>query len=92
MIDDAYQASCERMILVSGDSDLVPTVRLVKQRFPEIKVTVYVPARDRVRGAARELRGAADKHLTLPLNLLAKAQFPLKIRINGNYTQKPLSW
>jgi 6-hydroxy-3-succinoylpyridine 3-monooxygenase len=90
MLDDAYQGACERMILVSGDSDLVPTVKLVKQRFPKIKITVYVPARDAVRGAARELRGAADKHLTLPLNLLSRSQFaPV---LSSGTIVKPKSW
>jgi 6-hydroxy-3-succinoylpyridine 3-monooxygenase len=93
MLDDAYQGLCERMVLVSGDSDLVPTVKLVKKRFPNIKITVYIPARDKIRGAARELRGAADKHATLPLNLLAKAQFanPLPDGKGGSFL-KPSSW
>ncbi len=93
MLDDAYQGLCDRMVLVSGDSDLVPTVRLVKQRFPKIKVTVYVPARDKVRGAARELRGAADKHLTLPLNLLPRSQFASSLtKSDGSLIHKPTSW
>ena len=93
MLDDAYQGICDRIILVSGDSDLVPTVRLIKQRFPKIRITVYVPARDKIRGAARELRNAADKHLTLPLGLLAKAQFPVSItKADGNIIMKPPSW
>lgn len=93
MLDDAYQGSCDRMVLVSGDSDLVPIVKLVKQRFPKIKVTVYVPARDKARGAARELRGAADKHLTLPLNLLPRAQFAdVLLKPDGSEVHKPSSW
>jgi 6-hydroxy-3-succinoylpyridine 3-monooxygenase len=92
MLDDAYQGICDRMVLVSGDSDLVPTIRLVKQRFPGIKITVYVPARDPVRGAARELRSAADKHLTLPLNLLARAQFPGSVSHPNGTILKPSSW
>ncbi len=31
MIDDAYQGLCDRIILVSGDSDLVPAIELVKK-------------------------------------------------------------
>ena len=47
MLDDAYQGACNRMVLVSGDSDLVPTLKLVKKRFPQIKITVYVPVETR---------------------------------------------
>ncbi len=93
MLDDAYQGVCERMVLVSGDSDLVPPVQLIKQRFPGIKISVYVPARDKVRGAARELRSAADKHLTLPLDKLSKAQFESRLfDSSGNVIEKPVSW
>ena len=76
MLDDAYQGACDRIILVLGDSDLVPAIRLVKKRHPEIQVTVYIPATNPKRGAATELRNVADKHKTLPSDLLPKAQFP----------------
>lgn len=93
MVDDAYQGLCERMIVVSGDSDLVPALNMVKLRFPKIQINVYVPTRNAVRGAAVELRSAADKNRSLPLNLLALAQFPPTIpEGGGGVIQKPVSW
>ncbi len=93
MLDDAYRGLCDRMVLVSGDSDLVPTIRLIKQRFPSIKITVYVPARDKMRGAARELRSAADKNATLPLDKLSKAQLPNSVVGGlGTLILKPTTW
>lgn len=44
MVDDAYQNPCDHLILISGDSDLVPAAAVVRERFPEKKVTVYVPS------------------------------------------------
>jgi hypothetical protein len=38
-----------------GDSDLVPALQLVRRRFPEKEIIVYVPARNR-EGFAYELR------------------------------------
>lgn len=35
LIDLAYQDAYDRALLFSGDSDLVPAVRLVKRRFPK---------------------------------------------------------
>ena len=64
MLDDAYQDECDTLIVVSGDSDLVPAIHAVKLRFPEKKVVVYIPARNESRGAAVEMRGAADKSAT----------------------------
>ncbi len=93
MLDDAYQGACDRMILVSGDSDLVPAVKLIKERHPQIQVTVYIPANHPQRGAAKELRDAADKHKTLPTELLSKSQFPeTLIGASGQSICKPEAW
>lgn len=93
MIDDAYQDRCDRMVLVSGDSDLVPVINMVRLRFPSIQIIVYVPSRDPIRGAAVELRSAANKDKSLPINLLAKAQFPSNIPDNaGGTIAKPATW
>ena len=93
MLDDAYQNNCDRMIVVSGDSDLVPAIELVKQRFPEIKITVYIPSRHPRRGAATELRNTADKNKTLPTALFRNTQFPDSLMNNSGQTiNKPSSW
>ena len=93
MLDDAYQNLCDHLIVVSGDSDLVPAVNMVKSRFPSKEVTVYVPSRSPVRGAAVELRAAADKHRDLPLNLLKIAQLPASVPDgSGGFIVKPATW
>ncbi len=93
MLDDAYQGLADRMVLVSGDSDLVPAIKLVKKRFPAIQITAYVPARDRTRGAAKELRDACDKDKTLPLGLLEKCQFASDVTdVRGGIIAKPSGW
>ena len=52
IVDDAYQQRAERIIVVSGDSDLLPALKLVRHRFPGIEIIVYVPgARGSVRAA-----------------------------------------
>ncbi len=93
MLDDAYQNECDVLVVVSGDSDLVPAIHAVKRRFPEKIVVVYVPARDRDRGAATEMRGASDRNATLPMALLRKCHFPSEIRdgVSGAI-RKPDSW
>jgi uncharacterized LabA/DUF88 family protein len=93
MIDDAHCNRTDRMILVSGDSDLVPAIHMVKQSFPAITITVYVPSRNPVRGAAVEIRSAADKHKTLPLGLLPRCQFANPLRGGtAGAIHKPPSW
>ena len=93
MLDDAYQNRADRFVVVSGDSDLVPALTAVKRISPMIQITVYVPARNPVRGAAVELRAVADKDKTLPFNLVKKSQFPpiLKGGPTGQIV-KPADW
>jgi 6-hydroxy-3-succinoylpyridine 3-monooxygenase len=92
MLDDANQHQAERMVLVSGDPDLVPAIRTIKQRFPTIQAIVYVPARDPRRGAATELRTAADRHKTLPLGLLMRAQFATVVSTPNGSVVRPAAW
>ena len=94
MIDDAYQDRCDQFVLVSGDSDLVPAVNLIRQRFPAKRVVVYIPAQQNsIRSGAVELRMAAHVARTLPLNILAKAQFPGTLPDGaGGIIAKPTTW
>lgn len=93
MLDDAYQGLAERFILVSGDSDLVPAITMVRARFPAIEIVIYVPNNHPSRGAAVELRTAADKARNLPLVELRHAQFPSTFQGLGNRViRKPASW
>lgn len=93
MLEDAFYNRCDKLILVTGDSDLVPAIKAVKKIFQNKKIIVYIPANNKKRGAATEIRGASDRHKTLPNNLLSKAQFPNQITDNnGKLIQKPSSW
>jgi 6-hydroxy-3-succinoylpyridine 3-monooxygenase len=93
MLHDAYKDLCDRLILVSGDSDLVPAIAMVKNHYPEKTIIVYIPARNAIRGAAVELRSIADKDKTLPLQMLHAAQFPAEIQgSSGTVIKKPTSW
>jgi 6-hydroxy-3-succinoylpyridine 3-monooxygenase len=93
MLDDAYQDTCDRFVLVSGDSDLVPGVNRLKSRFPAKEVTVYVPSRDPARGAAVELRASANHHRDFPLALLKVCQFPARIQDgSGGFIDRPATW
>ena len=93
MLHDAQKDLCDRLVLVSGDSDLVPAIAMVKDHYPTKTIIVYVPARNLARGAAVELRSIADKDRLLPLQILHAAQFPAIIpRSSGAAIKKPTSW
>lgn len=100
MLDDAYQNRCDRLVLFSGDSDLVPAVKLVRRRHPEKKVIVYAPTgavddkgqpvKDR---RADEIKHAATEGRDLPEVLLRLCQFPPTVHPpHGNPIAKPAGW
>lgn len=93
IVDDAYRDVCDQFVIFSGDSDLVPAVNMVRQRFPKKKIIVYVPSQNPLRGAAVELRTSAHVHRTLPILLLSKSQFPDQIPDGaGGTLTRPASW
>ena len=93
MLDDAYQDKCDNFVLVSGDSDLVPAVRMIRHRFPTKQITVYVPAQHPARSHAVELRSSAHVNRNLPLNLLKHCQFANPLAdLAGGFLQKPALW
>jgi 6-hydroxy-3-succinoylpyridine 3-monooxygenase len=93
MVDDAYQNQCDHLVLISGDSDLVPAVAVIRERFPEKRVTVYIPCRNPTRGAAVELRAVATRHRDLPLLLLERSQFPDSFPDGaGGTLTRPAAW
>jgi 6-hydroxy-3-succinoylpyridine 3-monooxygenase len=92
MLDDAYQDACDQFVLISGDSDLVPAIKTIKQRFPQKKVIVYVPSRGRPKHGY-ELRMIADHAKEAPLNVLGQAQFPPRVPDgSGAFLVKPVGW
>ena len=93
MLRDAQHNLCDRMVLVSGDSDLVPAIAMIKDLCPHQQIVVYVPAKNAIRGAAVELRAIADKDKLLPLQILKASQFPSEVMSSsGLIIKKPATW
>ena len=93
MVVDAFDNNCDRFVLVTADSDLLPAIRTIKLRFPKKEIILYVPATSTIRGAATELRGAADKDKTLPLDLLRHCHLPARVPDGaGGFIEKPAAW
>lgn len=91
MLDDAHRGACKRIILVSGDSDLVPSVRLAVGLG--VEVIVYVPCHlPKLGQYAYELRGAASSNAMLPLNLLPHCLFPDPVVGPKGPIRKPAGW
>jgi uncharacterized LabA/DUF88 family protein len=93
MLHDAYQNQCDNMVLISGDSDLVPAVTLIRGQFPKINVFVYAPGREYDERHASELIKAANVGGRLKTTLFATCQFPDEITdLYGRPLKKPKAW
>lgn len=93
MMDDAYRDRCDRLIIVSGDGDMVPAIKMVRDRFPEKTTHAYIPALNPKRAAAYDVRRAAHKARTLPVALIEKCQLPEEITTaSGATIRKPNQW
>ena len=98
LISDAILCkNIRKFIIVSGDSDLIPAIEMVKSFSQDKQIIVYVPHDPKqtknVGKVSTDIRNAADKHKNLPVDLLAKLQFPQKvIDSHGNTIFKPPSW
>jgi Uncharacterized conserved protein len=43
MINDVYKKTCDITIIVSADSDIIPSVELIREINPAHKIFVYFP-------------------------------------------------
>lgn len=92
MVDDAFNSRCDRFVLISGDSDLVPAIKLVRKICPQKKIVVYVPNASGKR-TSTEIRQAATWSRDLTKEVLKKAQFPFQLQSNsGEIITKPSTW
>jgi len=43
MLDLAYQDSFDKAILISGDTDLIPAIKLIRERWPKKQIVAIIP-------------------------------------------------
>ena len=86
LVNDTAQDFCDIAVLVSGDTDLVPSLKSVKQLHPSKQCFVVFPPK---RNKSYELRSAADKYYDLTKWHCKTFQFPDIINAT---IQKPQTW
>jgi uncharacterized LabA/DUF88 family protein len=89
LIELAVAQSCDTVVLVTGDTDLVPAVRVAKRLSGAISVGVAFP----YKRMNLELKGAADYSFKLTPKLYAAHQFSDPVIVaGGRLLHKPSSW
>jgi len=89
LVETFVRDEADAVVIVSGDSDLMPAVRTARSLFPEKKIGVAFPFNRHT----TELEQAADFSWNIGQREIQRAQFPLDGRLaDGTTIRKPHSW
>jgi uncharacterized LabA/DUF88 family protein len=84
-IEDRY----DKAFIISGDSDLIPSIMAIKESFAQKEIGVIIP----IRGRAFELKSACDFHIQMKEKHLKMNQFPDEIKLpDDSCIIRPPSW
>lgn len=80
---------CETVVLVTGDTDMIPAISAARRLFPDRKIGVGFPFLRH----NRELAQHADYSFKIDQRSLLKAQFPAHVRLrDGSEIVRPAGW
>ncbi len=87
----AHNDTFDTGILISGDSDIVPAIRAVKESFPTKKIGLVIP----IGRSAEEMKKVCDFHMKMKEIHLRSSQFPDSIivdSLNNITVNRPKRW
>jgi uncharacterized LabA/DUF88 family protein len=85
----AVQDKFDKAFLISGDSDLIPSIETVRSTFPEKTIFVILPIGCR----SESLKHTADSYMKMKEKHLISSLFPESITLpNGEILNKPSGW
>ena len=85
MMEACYDRSCNEIFLISGDTDMVGPIKLIKKRFPEITIRILAPPN---RGNS-ELRQIADDFKQITRQHVADSLLPKAVTAGGKTITRP---
>ena len=88
IIEMAMTNSLDAIVIVSGDTDLIPAVDLVQKYFPDIKLYVIFPHNRKNSAILSRISGS----FKLKVEAYKRHQLPDRIQDQSNLIVKPKSW
>lgn len=90
MLKDAFNDDFDRAFLITADTDLVSTIKMIKKDFPNKSIILLPPPK---RGKyAHELKQSADFSLEIKRRHLLNSLFPDTIEYDGQTIVKPIQY
>ena len=89
MLLDAFNNKFDKALLISADSDLVPVMQAVREKYPEKSVIVAFPPER----YSADLEKAANAHFYINRANIAQSRFPDKVKkADGFVLERPQEW
>jgi len=89
LFEAAIKDRFDTAMIVSGDSDLIPSIEAVKSAFPAKRIGVVIPIGRR----AEALKNSCDFHIKMKEKHLRTSQFPEEIDLGDDKKLvRPSSW
>lgn len=89
LLTDAYQDLYDTVLLISADSDLVPSVEMVERLFPSKRVVLALPPKR----FSRQLQSVVSSYFYIGRDSLEKSLFPPEIKKPDGFVLKcPEKW
>lgn len=89
MLELLFLDKCDTIVLVTGDTDIVPAVKTAKNIFPQKEIVFMMPYKRH----NRELADLVPRHFDISGHNYTKHQFPDPfITKKGKTINKPLTW
>ncbi len=88
LLHDCVKGQYDCAVIISNDSDLARSLRIVRQDYGKI-IGIVNP---QSKGMARQLRGLANFNIRLGETALASSQFPDEVAIGGGVLHRPPEW
>lgn len=89
LVRDAYKDTYDQALIVSGDSDLAPPIRLLREIFPEKKVKIVSPPG---RYHSKELCQISHGRAKIDVCHLEASLFPDRIATLGGLVTRPIEY
>lgn len=83
-----HRNAADRVVLVTGDTDVAPAVRTTKALFPASQVCFVFPWNRKMKVLAQ----IADQCFTMDKHKYRQHQLPDPFTVNGKTFHKPASW
>jgi uncharacterized LabA/DUF88 family protein len=88
LLVDCFDGDFDEAVVISNDSDLVPPIQIVIQKFKKRVGVINPHPRWKM---SSHLANAADYHIATIIGQFSNCQFPKLLDASGEIT-KPLSW